>query len=59
MKRKIVVEINCGAITCGKCGFLDKNNYHCYMHGEGVSCPEKPLRLPECLQAEKEARNEN
>ena len=55
MKRKIAVEIDAGAKTCGKCEHCSRWAdwvKHCYLFGGIVIGKENAHRCPACLEAE-------
>jgi hypothetical protein len=54
MKRRLVIEIDCGAKRCKECMYSGDG---CELFGAERRCDDKvrPLRLPACLDAEREA----
>jgi hypothetical protein len=54
MKRRLVIEVDCGAKRCKECMYSGDG---CELFGAERRCDDKvrPLRLPACLDAERAA----
>jgi hypothetical protein len=54
MKRQLLIEVDCGEVTCQGCEFYDSKGEACEMFT--ISLVDDCVRDPRCVEAEAKAR---
>jgi hypothetical protein len=54
MKTPLLITVDCGKTTCGKCNYLLPTSKFCYLFAKDTG----NKRCPACLRAEKEAKHD-